>query len=170
MFFAAGIYLTLSRIIVHYGVRYSWLTPKRISITFMTSDIIALVLQAAGGVIADTANTKKLSNIGTHILVAGLAFQVLSLLFFINVSCHYAMKVLRLMGGKDTVVQDPHQYLRTRHLYSRATRRFNISLVDEYSLILLDSKILTFTRPSHCYTLHPLSFCIPCCRTLERIR
>ncbi|KUJ09395.1 RTA1-domain-containing protein [Mollisia scopiformis] len=129
VFFNAAIYLTLSRIIVHYGVRYCWLTPKRISITFMTCDFIALVLQAAGGAIADTASTSKGSDTGTHILVAGLGFQVLSLLFFIGVSCYYALLVTRLRQGKDVFVQSPSRYWRTVHLNSQTKRHFNLFLV-----------------------------------------
>ncbi|KAE8454596.1 hypothetical protein EG329_000219 [Mollisiaceae sp. DMI_Dod_QoI] len=129
VFFAAAIYLTLSRIIVHYGVNYSRLTPKRISITFMSCDFIALVLQAAGGAIADTANTKKDSDTGTHIMVAGLAFQVLSLLAFIVISCHYAWAVIRLRRGIDVIVNDSRRYLKALHLDRRSTMQFNFFLV-----------------------------------------
>lgn len=42
----------------------------------MTADWIALILQAIGGALADTASTEDGMNGGTHILVAGLSFQV----------------------------------------------------------------------------------------------
>lgn len=129
VFFAAAIYLTLSRIIVHYGVKYTWFTPKRTSIIFMSCDFIALVMQAAGGAVADTADTKKISNQGTHLLVAGLAFQVLSLLFFVGVSLQYARAVMRLRKGKDVAVQNPHRYLKTLNLGGRTTKLFNVFLV-----------------------------------------
>ncbi|CZR62987.1 related to RTA1 domain protein [Phialocephala subalpina] len=129
VFFSAAIYLTLSRIIVHYGVRYTWFTPKRTSIIFMSCDFVALVMQAAGGAIADTADTKRASNQGVHILVAGLAFQVLSLLFFVGVSLQYTMAVMRLRKGVDVAVQIPHRYLKTLNLGKRATSQFNRFLI-----------------------------------------
>jgi hypothetical protein len=67
VFFSAALYLTLSRIIIHYGPAHSRLTPKTISIGFMTADFIALVLQAVGGAIADTADSKVTSAQGTHL-------------------------------------------------------------------------------------------------------
>jgi len=93
VFFSAAIYLTLSRIMVHYGPEYSRFSPKAISIGFMTADFIALVLQAAGGAIADTANTQSGSAQGTHIMVAGLSFQAFSLLGFIAVATMFALRV-----------------------------------------------------------------------------
>ncbi|KAG0650416.1 Efflux pump himE [Hyphodiscus hymeniophilus] len=95
VFFTAAIYLTLSRIIVRYGREKSRFSPKAISLTFMACDFIALVLQAAGGAIADTANTSTGSEQGTHIMVGGLAFQVISLLLFIVLAVEYASKVRR---------------------------------------------------------------------------
>jgi Na+-transporting methylmalonyl-CoA/oxaloacetate decarboxylase gamma subunit len=59
----------------------------------MSCDFIALLLQATGGAIADTAPTEKGSMAGTHIMVAGLAFQVLSLLVFIALAIEFMFKV-----------------------------------------------------------------------------
>jgi hypothetical protein len=93
VFFAASIYLTLSRIIVHYGPEHSRFPPKTITLFFVSCDFIALVLQAVGGAIADTANTRAVVNAGTHTMVAGLSFQVLSLLIFVGVSSEFVMNV-----------------------------------------------------------------------------
>ncbi|KAH8816921.1 putative RTA1 domain protein [Xylogone sp. PMI_703] len=93
VFYTAAIYITLSRIIVRYGTQYSRLTPKTISITFMTGDFISLVLQAAGGALADTADTEADKNTGVHIMVAGLAFQVFSIGVFITVAADFFLKV-----------------------------------------------------------------------------
>jgi hypothetical protein len=79
----AGIYLTLARVIMHYGPHNSRLTPKAYTITFMCSDLIALVLQSAGGGIADQSSlSRSVRNSGVHLMVAGLSFQVLSILVF----------------------------------------------------------------------------------------
>ncbi len=95
VFFSAAVYLTLSRIIVHYGVRHARISPKAITLIFITCDFVALVLQATGGAIADTAATARGSQQGTHIMVGGLAFQVLSLLLFIALATEFALNVRR---------------------------------------------------------------------------
>ncbi|KAG4026983.1 hypothetical protein MFRU_034g00430 [Monilinia fructicola] len=93
VFFTASIYMTYSRIILHYGPHLSRFSPKFISITFMVADWISLILQAAGGAIADTAARKDNMNGGTHILVAGLSFQVLCLVLFILMVGEYTFEL-----------------------------------------------------------------------------
>lgn len=85
--------MTYSRILLHYGPHLSSFSPKAISITFMAADWVALILQAAGGAIADTATTQAEMNSGTNILVAGLSFQVFGLILFMMVVVEYALKV-----------------------------------------------------------------------------
>ncbi len=53
-FFSAAIYLCLARIIVIYGEGLSSVRPRIYTNTFMTSDFIALVLQATGGGFANS--------------------------------------------------------------------------------------------------------------------
>lgn len=50
----------------------------------MASDFVSLVLQGAGGGLAATANDKSGSDTGRGIMVAGVAFQVISLLIFMG--------------------------------------------------------------------------------------
>ncbi|TGO77654.1 hypothetical protein BELL_0096g00040 [Botrytis elliptica] len=85
--------MTYSRILLHYGPYLSSFSPKAISITFVAVDWVALILQAAGGAIADTAATKAGMNTGTNILVAGLSFQVFGLILFMMTVVEYAFKV-----------------------------------------------------------------------------
>lgn len=60
---------------------------------FITSDIIALVLQAVGGGLANEASDVAGRDKGTWVMVAGLAFQVASLLAFILVAGEFAWNV-----------------------------------------------------------------------------
>jgi len=78
-FITGSIYLCLSRIIVVHGTQISRLSPRSYSLIFMSCDFISLVLQGAGGGIASTANTTSGSNAGRYVMIAGLAFQVVSL-------------------------------------------------------------------------------------------
>ncbi|KAL2062845.1 hypothetical protein VTL71DRAFT_5917 [Oculimacula yallundae] len=93
VFFTAALYLTLSRVISHFGAHNSRLSPKTFTIAFIASDFLALVLQSAGGAIAETANDRATSRAGTNIMVGGLAFQVASLLVFSGLAAEFFWRV-----------------------------------------------------------------------------
>jgi hypothetical protein len=78
---------------MHYGPQNSRLTPKVYTITFMCSDFIALVLQSAGGGIADQGNNQTTRNSGVHLMVAGLSFQVLSILTFMALCAEFFWRI-----------------------------------------------------------------------------
>jgi len=80
---SAAIYVSLARIISVYGYRLSRFSPKTYTITFVSCDITALVIQSVGGAIASIANTTGFLDTGVHIMDAGLIFQVISLAVFI---------------------------------------------------------------------------------------
>lgn len=85
VFFAAAIYLCLGRIVVVYGEELSYLKPRTYTILFLTCDFISLVVQGIGGGIAASypLTNQYMIDLGTNILVAGLAFQVASLFAFL---------------------------------------------------------------------------------------
>ncbi|KAL4996691.1 RTA1 like protein-domain-containing protein [Aspergillus recurvatus] len=94
-FLTAAIYLTLSRIVVAYGEGISYFKPRTYTITFITFDVIALLLQAVGGAIASTADDddKDMTDLGINIMIAGLAWQVASLLIFTGMSTYFFLRV-----------------------------------------------------------------------------
>lgn len=95
-FFAAGIYLTLSRIVVTIGESNSRIKPLSFPRFFIPCDFISLLLQAIGGAMASIAsNNNESPDTGSHIMVAGLAFQVLTLAIFILICTDFAIRTLR---------------------------------------------------------------------------
>ena len=94
---SAAIYLCLARIIVVYGKENARFKPRIYSIIFMVSDFIALVLQGAGGGIAATAagNDQSTAQSGINIMIAGLAWQVISLTTFALAAADFAWCVKR---------------------------------------------------------------------------
>lgn len=58
----------------------------------MCSDFTALVLQGAGGGLAATSNTPG-DNTGRNIMIAGLIFQVVSLLIFLSLWTDFIFSV-----------------------------------------------------------------------------
>ncbi|TGO49510.1 hypothetical protein BCON_0208g00130 [Botryotinia convoluta] len=98
-FLTAGIYLCLSRIVIIYGQEISRFRPGTYTIIFCACDIISLVLQAAGGAIASTAVTLDDKDVGKNIMLAGLAFQVFSLILFAILCTDFAWRVRRAKGA-----------------------------------------------------------------------
>ncbi|TEY52903.1 hypothetical protein BOTCAL_0253g00060 [Botryotinia calthae] len=98
-FLTAGIYLCLSRIVIVYGQEISRFRPGTYTIIFCTCDIISLVLQATGGAIASLADTQDQSDLGKNIMLAGLGFQVFSLILFVILCADFAWRVRCAKGS-----------------------------------------------------------------------
>jgi len=115
-FMAAGLYLTLSRIVNTFGPKNSRIAPLSYPRIFIPCDIVSLLLQAIGGAMASIASHQNKSpNNGDHIMVAGLAFQVFTLLVFICFCADFALKTFRRLQTMGDAALDPrHAALRTR--------------------------------------------------------
>lgn len=61
----------------------------------MTSDFISLALQGAGGGLAATANNSSGSETGRAIMIAGVVFQVISLLIFMGLWLEFVLRLRR---------------------------------------------------------------------------
>ncbi|KAF2813054.1 putative RTA1 domain protein [Mytilinidion resinicola] len=96
-FLSAAIYLTLGRVIVIYGPPVSPLKPRTYSIIFVSCDLLSLILQSAGGAITATADTgdQTTHDLGVHIMIAGLIFQVVSLCVFMALCAAIWLRIWR---------------------------------------------------------------------------
>lgn len=94
-FLAASIYLSLSRIIPIYSSSLSRFKPRTYTVLFITCDIISLLLQAAGGGIASASEEDDTVQMGIDIMIAGVAWQVVSLGAFGILCAEFAWKVKR---------------------------------------------------------------------------
>lgn len=82
-FNSAAIYLTLKHVALAFGPEWSRLRPKFYTWIFITFDLLALILQGAGGGIAATAgNNESLRNVGDDLMMTGISWQVATLLVF----------------------------------------------------------------------------------------
>jgi len=123
-FLAAGIYLTLSRIVVTFGPENSRIKPLSYPRIFIPCDVLSLVLQALGGGMASVAShTGKSPDTGDHIMVAGLAFQVFTLLVFQLLCLDFAVRTLMRMRKMGEAALDP------THSMLRASLKFRLFLV-----------------------------------------
>ena len=96
-FLSAAIYLCLTRIIVVYGQTNARFSPRIYSVVFMFSDFVALVLQGSGGGLASVNAGKDADKAqqGINIMIAGLAWQVISLTIFAIAAADFAWCVKR---------------------------------------------------------------------------
>jgi len=90
VFFSAAIYVLLYQIVNYISVKHSRFPPKVFYYTFIPCDIISLILQAVGGAMSSSSNGS--SNVGVNIALAGLAFQVATLVVFILLTVDYFVR------------------------------------------------------------------------------
>ncbi|KAK4946394.1 hypothetical protein LTR10_014592 [Elasticomyces elasticus] len=96
-FLTAGIYLCLSRIVNAFGPEHSRIPAAWYPRIFIPCDIIALILQAAGGAMAAIALSNNTSlDTGDDVMIAGLVFQVFTLLIFIGICVDFGIAVRRM--------------------------------------------------------------------------
>lgn len=81
-FNSAAIYLTLKHITLCFGPEFSRVPPKWYTWAFVTTDILALIFQGAGGGIAATADTDSFRNVGDALMMTGICLQVATLVIF----------------------------------------------------------------------------------------
>ena len=118
-FIVAGFYLTLSRIVITFGPENSRIKPLSYPRIFIPCYVISLLLQAAGGGIAfATSNADKSADVGDHIMVTGLAFQVLTLAVFICLCIDFTVRTLRRTREMGNAALDPaHATLRASTMF-----------------------------------------------------
>ncbi|KAJ7323861.1 RTA1-domain-containing protein [Mycena albidolilacea] len=75
-------FILLSWIVTRLGPCYARLTPIWYTILFLSCDILALVIQGAGGGIASSANTLSGANLGANIMLAGIVFQFAAIITY----------------------------------------------------------------------------------------
>ncbi|KAG5366275.1 Protein RTA1 [Yarrowia sp. B02] len=110
-FIMAGVYCLLAKFVVIYGESYSRVAPLVYTIIFVCCDLISIVIQAIGGGISATAlYDNKDTDDGTHIMVAGMAFQVFTMSVFFLMTTDFLWRVhkgIRNPNVMDSRANDP---------------------------------------------------------------
>jgi hypothetical protein len=106
-FLAAGIYFTLSRIVVTIGRENSRLPPLWYPRIFIPCDFFSLVFQAAGGGLASAADDPEGADLGRIIMVVGLVLQVATMTLFIGLTLEFALRTWRRNREMGEAALDP---------------------------------------------------------------
>lgn len=89
-FYAAGVYYTLKHICLTFSAELSRLKPKYYTWIFISCDSLSIIMQAIGGAISSATDSMAILDVGTNIMIAGLVFQVFTLLVFGLFAADYA--------------------------------------------------------------------------------
>ena len=93
VFFSAYDYILLGGAISHLGAQYSILRPSWYFIFFLIADLISLILQAVGGgQAASTAAVGIPTTSATNIMVAGIIFQLISMIVFVSLGFDFVLR------------------------------------------------------------------------------
>ncbi|CAF1189715.1 unnamed protein product [Adineta steineri] len=93
-FFSAALYVVFGQIIIIVGRQYSCIPPLVYTVVFVIADLISLIIQAIGGGQAATAaRTNSDTTLGTHIMIAGICWQMLSMLVYVVLVLIYVIRV-----------------------------------------------------------------------------
>lgn len=105
-FFAAALYVLLGVLIRMLGPQSSLLSAKLYTIIFCTCDVISLVVQAIGGGMASVASGSADGNTapGTHIMVAGIVFQLFTMTLFALLVVDFARRVHHMRLERNVVL------------------------------------------------------------------
>ncbi|KAF4974557.1 hypothetical protein FZEAL_8552, partial [Fusarium zealandicum] len=95
VFFSAAIYVLLSQVINFIDPAISRFPACYFYWIFIPSDIISLILQAAGGALSSTGSDRHAIKIGEHISLAGLILQVVTLICFSALFADYVFQASR---------------------------------------------------------------------------
>ncbi|KAJ6552992.1 RTA1-like protein [Mycena capillaripes] len=82
-------FILLSWIVTRLGSCYARLTPIRYAILFVSCDILALMIQAAGGGIASTAADLNGTKLGANIMLAGIVFQFAAIVTYCGLAADF---------------------------------------------------------------------------------
>ncbi|KAL8837123.1 MAG: hypothetical protein Q9205_005672 [Flavoplaca limonia] len=128
-FFAAAVYLTLKHIVLAFGPEYSRLPPKWYTWIFISCDLLSLIMQGAGGGIAASAEGESTQDIGSNLMLAGIVWQVITLLIFAALAADFVFRTSRARSNLPLAASEL--------LRSTKFRLFAIGLVTAYVTITI---------------------------------
>ncbi|KAI9828621.1 MAG: hypothetical protein M1832_001724 [Thelocarpon impressellum] len=94
-FISAAVYLNLKHLVIVFGSEFSRLKPHLYTWIFILCDLLSLVLQGAGGGTASTADTDAQAKVGNNLMMAGIVFQVFTLLVFGAISGEFFWRAFK---------------------------------------------------------------------------
>jgi len=92
VFLTAAMYTILGLIIEIIGRKYSRIAPKTYLKIFVSLDVLALIIQAAGGAVASIATTDSATNTGGHVMLAGIFLQMFTMIGYTALAVEFLLR------------------------------------------------------------------------------
>ncbi|KAJ3859960.1 RTA1 like protein-domain-containing protein [Lentinula novae-zelandiae] len=130
----AANFIILAGIIRKIGDCYCRLSPRLYSIIFLSCDFIALAVQGGGGGIASAAKDTDTVNLGAHIMLAGIVFQLVVIICYMVLAIEFFWRysrgtpvlsgsgVMSKLTGSTKVAVDEQDQLMIYHLQNLDVR------------------------------------------------
>lgn len=94
--YAASIYMVIGRIIRLLDAEHlSFIRTKRLTMIFVSGDVLSFLTQCAGGGILASADDKKANDLGQTVILVGLAIQILFFGCFVAVISVFHYRIIR---------------------------------------------------------------------------
>ncbi|KEY71918.1 hypothetical protein S7711_09121 [Stachybotrys chartarum IBT 7711] len=103
---AAAISLTFKHLVIWFGVEYSLIRPGLYPWVFVGTDFISICIQAAGGGIASASTSG--STLGNNLLLAGVCFQVVNMVFCGGLILAYVWRRRRALSSGSARTADDY--------------------------------------------------------------
>ncbi|KAH8586405.1 RTA1 like protein-domain-containing protein [Bisporella sp. PMI_857] len=104
-FLAAGLYLTVKHLVLHFGPQYSRLRPRLYTWLFITCDAIGFVTQMVGGGIqasaSDGRGSSKTLDVGNSVMITGIAFQAATMAVCGILAVDYTQRLYRRQSKEE---------------------------------------------------------------------
>ncbi|KAI1142535.1 RTA1-domain-containing protein [Hypoxylon sp. FL0543] len=92
-FICGAVFLVLPQIVAIYGEEFCSWRPAWFSFLFYALTALSLALELAGGLVSTIRDSPDQTDTGVHVLVAGLAIQLVALLIFVGHAVLFAIAV-----------------------------------------------------------------------------
>lgn len=138
VFTMGGLYYQMAKLVEIYGHKFSIIkSPMLYSYIFITSDIVSLAIQAAGGGTAGMAVTNGTStHEGDNIFVAGLAVQVASMVIFLILWFYFLHAAF--IGTRLTHLNQNPRKLYSKDIWSVSQQDIDYMYVKRYHNLRLE--------------------------------
>ena len=101
--------------------------PQLFYYIFIPCDIFSLVLQAAGGALSTTSSGT--SQVGVNLALAGMSFQVFTILLFCGFFADYMIRYFRLRRSSETISSEPGQTTRLKLFFGFMSLAILLTLI-----------------------------------------
>lgn len=169
VFTMGGMYYQMAKLIEIYGHKYSIIkSPMLYSYIFISSDIVSLAIQAAGGGTAGMAvNQGESTDNGDNIFVAGLAIQVASMLIFLILWFYFLHSVF--IGTRLSFLGQSPRKLYSRKIWSVSNKDIDHMFTPKYHKLRLQPERWEFRYFTLGMTIAVLTIFTRCCYRLAEL-